>query len=819
MKRPILPLLIAFAAMTLCQVSSVRADQTIPDPDGYLIDMSTGSFTAGSGNFRSRWESTSTEPHLSFGCGPNNMNSTDGHINIFSGTAGSSIYTLTCSSGYIIDHFSFDAEATASDISIVTSAGTTPLTPGKKVHFDFPAVDNRLASFTLKGANKQVSLTDFRVFLKVGESMQGEAMELFTTLALPYYRIPAIACTRKGTLIAVGDYRYGGTDIGYGTVELHRRVSYDHGKTWGDILEFTHGNKDMNTRPNYHAAYGDPCIVADRESDLAMILCCSGNTGFPNGTRTLHQGIMRFYSTDEGESWSDPVNLEDMFYSQLDNSVRGPVRSMFIGSGKIHQSRYVKTGKYYRLYCSALVKDVNGTNCNYVYYSDDFGGTWKILGDINTPAIPSGADEPKAEELPDGSVICSSRMGGGRYFNIFTFTDAERAEGTWGTFATSNASNKGVAAEGNSCNGEIMIVPAIRKADGEKLYVALQSVPFGPGRTNVGIYWKVLDEETDFNTPANFARQWDGSVQSSFIGSAYSTMCMQADGRIAFFYEESTYGVDYTLLYRPYTLEQLTDSLYAYDDKPSRWHFLSRFIDEKVRPFYEGSTRIVGAPDPDRRVEVDAAVEAFKADPNETSYAAIFDVMAATRLPLRPDTVWYALRNVGRGSYYMKSYAGKLTTSATLLSGSTAQHFRFLSIEGREGEYLVQCALRPHYLAPTAAANKQLMFVEGPDGVGTYSVTTDISGHSVLHCTNPTGSSTALFLNTACDKVLPGALSDASRWYIEATTFVPTSIDELLPDAADAPALIYDLQGRPTTPDAPGIRIIRTPDGKTQKVW
>jgi sialidase-1 len=27
------------------------------------------------------------------------------------------------------------------------------------------------------------------------------------------------------------------------------------------------------------------------------------------------------------------------------------------------------------------------------------------------------------EELPDGTVVLSSRKGGGRYFNLFTFND------------------------------------------------------------------------------------------------------------------------------------------------------------------------------------------------------------------------------------------------------------------------------------------------------------------------------------------------------------------------------------------------------------
>ena len=416
------------------------------------------------------------------------------------------------------------------------------------------------------------------------------AEEIFVTNRIPNYRIPSIACTRQGNLVAVVDYRYGGTDIGYGSVELRRRISRDHGATWGDIAEFTHGKYATSPTPKYDAAYGDPCIVADRTGDSILVLSCSGNTGFQYGTRQVHQGVARFYSTDEGETWSEPEFIQEDIYALFDKSNRGPLRSLFIGSGKIHQSRYVKLGKFYRLYCSILAKDVNNTYCNYVLFSDDFGGTWKLLGDADTPPVPSGADEPKAEELPDGSVICSSRIKGGRKYNIFTFTDVEKAEGAWGECATSNAQTGGIDAGGNSCNGEIMIVPAVRKADGEKLYVALQSVPFGygkssDGRDNVGIYYKELADKSDFGTPANLASNWDGRHQASYLRSAYSTMCMQSDGRIAFLYEETLHGYDFSIVYKPYTLEDITGGLYALDANPERYAFISRYIDEEVSPF------------------------------------------------------------------------------------------------------------------------------------------------------------------------------------------------------------------------------------------
>lgn len=945
------------------------------DPDGYVVDMTTGTFTAGSGNFRSKWESNEARPHLSFYCGPNNMNTTNNNINIFSGTAGSSVYTLQCSDGFLIDRFELDATLASDNATITTGGKTYTLKVGTAVHIATSDIDMGATEITLTGANKQVALTNFRVYLKADngapaqlfqtatftedgqfaddtewyvvtiaaakfllhdngtenkitlsstfnmftqltdadlwcftgdnesgyrlynrqagpskvlaapiqmkgttgaesypilvdknaipsgycadwmfettsvlgavrafymyekdhtsnkvnnrsgvlafwdagadagsaitvsrasehEPIEAEPMtELFITTGSPNYRIPAIATTRKGTIVAVADYRYGGSDIGYGSVELRRRVSYDNGKTWGDILELTHGQYATTPKPKYDAAYGDPCIVADRTSDRILLMSCSGNTGFPDGSRKVHQGIARFYSTDEGESWSDPTYIQDEVYALFDESVRGPIRSMFIGSGKIHQSRYTKVGDYYRLYCSALVKDVDGVNCNYVLYSDDFGGTWSVLGDIDTPPIPSGADEPKAEELPDGSIVCSSRMNGGRFYNIFTFTDADKAQGSWGAVATSNASNGGVVAQNNSCNGEILIVPATRKADGRLVYMALQSVPFGSGRTNVGIFYKELAGPDDFSTPANLAKQWDGSHQSSFLGSAYSTMIMQADGRLGFLYEESTHGADYTIVYKNYSLEDITDGAYAFNLDANRYEFISTYIDSKVKSFYQSSARIVGLPDPDRKDEVNAAVDAFKSNPCQETYDAIFALIGQTTITIEPENCWYAIRNHGRGKYYMKNLSSKMTATASLIKSSATQHYRFFPVASAPGCYYIQSAQNFSFIVPTAGNSNQLTFTRDSLEAGIYAIESDVLGRSLIICQNPTGANSCLFLNEAANKVLPGPVCDASRWYIEATDYVPTGIEVIRSD--EPGTTIYDLQGRPVTTDTP----------------
>ena len=399
-----------------------------------------------------------------------------------------------------------------------------------------------------------------------------EVFQLLNPSDIPY-RIPALAVTKDGTLIAVADYRHSGTDIGVtdkGRIDLHYRLSYDNGNTWTDVMPLIEG-KGAQSPDFMNVGFGDPCIVADRESDRVLLLSCAGNVSFQNGTRQNHQNIARFYSEDGGKTWSAPEDIAESIYSQFDASKYGPVRSMFVASGRIMQSRITKVGNYYRLYCAVLVRDKSAKHMNYVLFSDDFGGSWKILGDINIPAVYNTADEPKVEELANGTIIISSRYNGGRYYNFFTYTDINAGVGKWETATFSGAANNGVESKDNSTNGEIMIIPVTRTEDDNAMYLALQSVPLGPQRKNVGIYYKELcDEFDDYISPIEFARDWDGVKQVTTLNSAYSTMAWQRDNRLGFLYEEETHGAStlayggYTIVYECFDIEVLTDGKYSF---------------------------------------------------------------------------------------------------------------------------------------------------------------------------------------------------------------------------------------------------------------
>ena len=644
------------------------------------ILASKGQYTASNANgtWHSRWESNEVTG-FSFATSANNMTTSGDCIAGYSGTSQSSTYTITAPAGWMVTGLQFDYVNTDAGTHTLNLAinGKTYTSTSSKQSLEVAVSDpQRTFSFVQSGANKGITFSNFIVKIKKDTRVPEVAQEIFTTATandIPY-RIPAIAMAKNGDLIAVADYRHSRADIGmasYGRIDLHARISKDNGANWGNRFSIVDGQGSSS--PDFmHVGFGDPCIVADRESNRVLVLSCAGNVSFPNGTRNNHQNIARFYSEDNGATWSDPVDIADAIYAMWDKSSNhGPVRAMFIGSGKIHQSRYVKVNNYYRLYCAVLLKNVNNIHTNFVLYSDDFGGSWDVLGGVENAPVPSGGDEPKVEELPNGNVVISSRINGGRYFNIYTFTDAEKAEGSWGAMATSNSSNNGVVAQGNSCNGEIMIIPVVRNEDKAEMWLALQSLPFGNGRANVGIYYKELASGADYNTPANFAKNWDGRHQASFLASAYSTMCFQKDSTIAFLYEEDTYGINayggYNIMYKNYSLEQITNGKYsvlkgrepeAQPDQPS---------DATIAMVAEAKSLLklkgVGYPATEPREVLAAAIAVAEENPTESAgsvlEAAIEAYLGTTDVQLPADGEKYTLTMVAKnGNRFYLNYTG-----------------------------------------------------------------------------------------------------------------------------------------------------------------
>ena len=314
------------------------------------------------------------------------------------------------------------------------------------------------------------------------------------------------------------------------------------------ILAQGDGNNESKT-----CGYGDAAICADRTSDKVMVMAVSAPNGGTCWTAAQRGVITWGTLQDDGTwKWEVPVDIKDELMALLPTDRI----NYFVGSGKISQSRIVKKGDYYRVYVALWTTGADGLT-NYVIYSDEFGkpGSWQLLGSKSVRPVPGG-DEPKAEELPDGRVVVSGRKSYGRYYNIFKFKDETYTTGYWGTAVASHSVDGGLSWGGNSTNGEIMVVKAKNRTTNAETHIVLQSAPAGNDRSLVSIWYKLLDNSNKYATPTAFSQNWTKGMQVSDFGSAYSTMCVQADGKIAFFFEDSKSGAGYDMVYQPIALSQ-----------------------------------------------------------------------------------------------------------------------------------------------------------------------------------------------------------------------------------------------------------------------
>ena len=379
------------------------------------------------------------------------------------------------------------------------------------------------------------------------------------------YRIPAIATTANGYVFAINDFRPCGGDIGNGDVDLVMRHSTAAGSDW-DGHSWTNeikivdgeGHEAHSRGETWKVGFGDPAVVADRENNEILVmsvcgnrLCWNGNYGAgtadnPENPNRIARTYIKF--NEETQQWviGQPEEVTYDIYPLFEDENKVHVGSMFIGAGRIAQSSKIKVGTHYRIYCAVWAVETGSSRYhNYAIYSDDFGKSWNVLGKLGWENCPAKyGNEPKCEELPDGSVLLSSRKGYGRYFNVFRYTDIENGKGEWMGEVSTDAVGD-LEWGGNDTNGEPLRI-------GNVLF---QSAPTGSGRSDVAVFYKILSNNPADYTPTALSNGWT-KIAITDKESAYSSMCI-LPGReeIGFFYEEAPGG--YSMVYVPLKLEDI----------------------------------------------------------------------------------------------------------------------------------------------------------------------------------------------------------------------------------------------------------------------
>lgn len=220
------------------------------------------------------------------------------------------------------------------------------------------------------------------------------------------YRIPGLATTNKGTLIAVYDNRRnGGVDL-QADVDVGMNRSTDGGKTWSPMKVIM----DMGTYgglPQDQNGIGDPAVLVDTKTNTIWVAAVwahghpgkrNWNASKPGMSPEETSQFVLVKSEDDGLTWSAPINIT----SQIKNPewhllLQGPGKGITMKDGT--------------LVFPAQFKDKNQMPHATIIYSKDRGQTWKI-----GTGAKENTTEAQVVELQDGSLMLNMRdnRGGSR---------------------------------------------------------------------------------------------------------------------------------------------------------------------------------------------------------------------------------------------------------------------------------------------------------------------------------------------------------------------------------------------------------------------
>ena len=203
------------------------------------------------------------------------------------------------------------------------------------------------------------------------------------------YRIPALAVSTRGTLLAAYDGRPNLDDLP-NPIDLLLRRSTDNGATWGP-------QQSVRTGTGLDG-YGDPSLLVDTATGRIFMFHAAGT----------HAG---FFEAAEGLADQDAIQHADLSFSDDDGATwehrrltgmlkREGVTGLFAAAGTGIQ---IHTGPFTGRLVQQFVVLFHGEIMSASAYSDDHGQSW-TLGEF----IPGG-NENKVVARADGSLLMHSR--------------------------------------------------------------------------------------------------------------------------------------------------------------------------------------------------------------------------------------------------------------------------------------------------------------------------------------------------------------------------------------------------------------------------
>lgn len=327
------------------------------------------------------------------------------------------------------------------------------------------------------------------------------------------YRIPALAVTNAGTLLAICEGRKSSSSDS-GNIDLLVKRSTDNGATWSarQIIWSDGGN-----------TCGNPCVVVDRSTGTICLLS-TWNRGedreskIINGTSIDTRRVYLISSTDDGLTWSAAQDI---------TATTKQAGWSWYATGPGHGVQLQRGRQAGRLIipCDHITTSGKAFG-SHVIFSDDYGANWQIGAVADTTATV----RPNENECVE--LVAPAAGGGSRlYFNARDHQGPHSRASTWsedgGGSYTPTTFSDATAFTCPTVQGSLV---RFRATDtGDPTNRILFACSNGGSRTRISL-WSSSDETATWSAPKLVH---EGA-------SAYSDMVRTPDGKVALFYEKGS---------------------------------------------------------------------------------------------------------------------------------------------------------------------------------------------------------------------------------------------------------------------------------------
>lgn len=289
----------------------------------------------------------------------------------------------------------------------------------------------RCPSVTVDGKQFVPDISEKSPPLRMGHALRRAGDDDVNT-----YRIPGLATTKAGTLIAVYDVRYrNGGDLP-GDIDVGMSRSVDGGRSWEPMKIIM----DLGDDPKWlFDGIGDPAVLVDTKGGTIWVAAL-----WSHGNRAWHRSgpgvspeqtgqFILVRSDDDGQTWSEPINITEQIKKPEWNLLfNGPGKGICMEDGT--------------LVFAAQYQDERRIPHSTIVYSQDQGKTWNV----GTGAHPE-TTEAQVIEVRPGVLMLNCRYNKSRERVVMTTSDFGK---TW----QEHISSKKLLIEPGACMASLIDV-------------------------------------------------------------------------------------------------------------------------------------------------------------------------------------------------------------------------------------------------------------------------------------------------------------------------------------------------------------------------